>query len=176
MKVFLIGYMGSGKTTIGRPLAKMLQMKFADMDSCIVEKYKMSVGEIFETKGEAAFRGIESEVLQELAAEDNIVVSTGGGTPCFNNNMALMNRAGITVYLKVSPENLVRRLETGCDKRPLLRGKSRGELLEFVSEGIKKRDEFYSAAKLTVGCDGYSDKRLVEIIAMALKQFLTNNL
>lgn len=162
MQIFLIGYMGCGKTTVGRPLAKALGLRFIDMDHFIADKYHCTIPELFEAKGEEGFRQIERDTLHELASTENTVISTGGGSPCFFDNIDRMNRSGTTIYLKVSPEGLVKRLAHGRDKRPLLRGKSDEELLEFIRDSLAKRDRYYGQARIIVDCDGYSDIQIVE--------------
>lgn len=162
MRIFLIGFMGSGKTTVGRPLAKALGLRFVDMDHHITDSRHKTVGELFETLGEAGFRELERETLAELSAQDDLVVATGGGAPCFFDNMETMNRAGSTIYLQVSPEGLLARLKHGRDKRPLLRGKSDEELLRYIRETLAGREKFYRQARIAVDCDGYSDAQIVE--------------
>ncbi len=162
MRIFLIGFMGSGKTTVGKPLAKALGLRFVDMDAHIVETQHKTIADLFETLGEAGFRALERDTLAELCAQDDLVVATGGGAPCFFDNMEAMNRAGTTIYLKVSPEGLAARLKYGRDKRPLLRGKSDEELLAYIRSSLAAREPFYAQARVTVDCDGYSDAQVVE--------------
>ena len=162
MKIFLLGFMGSGKTTVGKPLAKALGLRFVDMDAHIVETQHKTIADLFETLGEAGFRALERQTLAELCAQDNLVVATGGGAPCFFDNLAAMNRAGTTLYLRVSPEGLAARLKHGRDKRPLLRGKSDEELLTYIRASLAAREPFYAQARIVVDCDGYSDAQVVE--------------
>jgi shikimate kinase len=169
MRIFLIGFMGSGKTTVGRPLAKALGLRFVDMDTQIVDRQRKTVAELFDALGEAGFRQLERETLAELGAQDDVVVATGGGAPCFFDNTTAMNRAGITVYLKVSPEGLAARLRRGRDKRPLLRGKSDAELLAYIRESLAARESFYAQARITVDCDGYTDAQVVEKCRRAIE-------
>lgn len=147
MRIFLIGFMGCGKTTIGKQLANKLGMKFIDMDDFIVEQQGMSINKIFETKGEDAFRQIEKETLQELFKLDKVVIGAGGGTPCFFDNMEQMNRHAETFYLKMDTEGLVQRLKDQKDERPLIKDKSTAELHEFIQGTLEKREPFYSKAK-----------------------------
>ena len=162
MRIFLIGFMGSGKTTVGRPLAKALGLRFVDMDHHITDTCHKTVGELFEALGEEGFRELERKTLAELSAQDGFVMATGGGAPCFFDNMEVMNRAGSTIYLKVSPEGLAARLRHGCDKRPLLRGRNDEELLEYIRTALAGREKFYTQARITVDCDGYSDTQIVD--------------
>ena len=147
MLIFLVGYMGCGKSTIGRTLAKQLGVRFLDMDTLLEQRCGKSVAEIFTETGETGFRQSEREVLAELTSEREAIVATGGGAPCFFDNMETMNRAGLTVYFKMSPEKLAGRLEHGKAKRPLLRDKSEEELIGFIRENVAKREKYYMQAK-----------------------------
>jgi len=162
MRIFLIGYMGSGKTTVGRPLAKALGLRFVDMDHHITDTHHKNIAQLFEELGEEGFRQLEQKTLQELSTQDNIVIATGGGAPCLFDNMDTMNRSGISIYLQVSPEGLAARLKHGCEKRPLLRGKSPEELLEYIRHTLSLREPYYRKARITVDCDGYSDAQVIE--------------
>lgn len=150
-RIFLIGYMGSGKTTVGKLLAARLQYGFIDMDAFIEEKQFKSVSQIFTDLGEEQFRLLEQQCLHEIAEFDHVVISTGGGAPCFFDNMDYMNEKGITVYLKLSPAELADRLETShANKRPLIANRKGAELQQFIAEGLAKREAFYSKAAFTV--------------------------
>lgn len=162
MLLFLVGYMGCGKSSIGRRLAGKLGMRFLDMDSLIEQRCGCSVREFFASRGEEAFRRLEREQVALLAAERDAVVATGGGAPCFFDNMEVMNRAGVTVYFKMSPEKLAARLETGKAKRPLLKDKNPEELLDFIRENLARRETYYLSSKLVIGCDGVSDEYIAE--------------
>lgn len=151
---FLIGYMGSGKTTVGKQLARQLNLQFIDMDSFIENRYRKSISAIFEEKGEAGFREIERKALQEIIDFENIVISTGGGLPCFFDNMDVMNQSGITIYLKASVEELAERLRTGKQKRPLIKDKNPEELKDFITLNLEKREEFYNQATFIFESDG----------------------
>src|SRR5690554_4257405 len=106
-RIFIIGYMGSGKTTVGKKLAKSLSLSFIDLDAFIESKYRKTIAEIFAEKGEDGFRKIESKALSEVALIEDVVISTGGGAPCFYNNMELMNKTGTTVIYKQNRKNLL---------------------------------------------------------------------
>lgn len=147
-RIFLIGYMGAGKTTIGKKLAQQLDLNPIDLDHFIERRYRCTVSRIFAEEGESKFREIEAKVLDEVANFENVVVSTGGGVPCFYNNMQRMNAAGITIYLKVSPEELAKRLEVGKNARPLIKDKSQDELQTFISENLVQRETFYNQASI----------------------------
>ena len=170
MLIFLVGYMGCGKSTIGRALARRLGKPLLDMDALIEEHCGKRVGEIFETFGEDGFRRMERDTLAEvISSYDDAVVATGGGTPCFFDNMEAMNRAGRTIYFQMSAEKLAVRLEHGRAKRPLLRDKSEDELVEYIRENIRKREPFYSQARLVIGCDGVSDDYVVSHVVSYLE-------
>jgi shikimate kinase len=142
--------MGSGKSTAGKALATQLGYEFIDLDKFIEQEYKMSIPEIFSSKGEKEFRAMEHNSLKKLIEKDKLVVACGGGTPCYYNNMELMNNNGATVYLKMSADSLVNRLINAKDKRPLVANKSEAELREFVSRQLEKREDTYHKAQYTV--------------------------
>ncbi|MDR1610443.1 MAG: shikimate kinase [Candidatus Symbiothrix sp.] len=171
-KFFLIGYMGSGKTTVGKHLAKKLNLQFIDMDLFIENRYHKNISDIFKEKGESAFREIERKALLEIIDFENVVISTGGGLPCFFDNIDMMNQSGITIYLKVSIEELEKRLRTGKQKRPLIKDKNQGEIKDFIAANLAKREEFYNKATFIFESDDLSSSenfktkidRLIEII------------
>jgi shikimate kinase len=152
-KYFLIGYMGSGKTTVGKQLAIKMNLQFIDMDLFIENRYRKSISAIFEEKGEAGFREIERKALHEITDFENVVISTGGGLPCFFDNMDVMNQAGKTIYLKVSVEELMKRLKKGKQKRPLMKDKKPEEIKNFIAVNLAKREEFYDKAAFIFECD-----------------------
>jgi shikimate kinase len=153
-RIFLIGYMGSGKTTIGKLLAEKLGYSFIDMDSHIEESQFKTVTQIFSELGEERFRLLERECLHEVAEFEDVVISTGGGAPCFFDNIDYMNSHGLTVYLNLSPAQLTERLEASkANKRPLLAERKGEELQQFIADGLAKRDPFYSKAILTVNAN-----------------------
>ena len=123
-RIILIGYMGAGKTTLGKALAQELNLQFYDLDWYIEERYHKTIAQIFAERGEYGFREIERNMLHETAEFENIVLSCGGGTPCFFDNMAYMNRQAKTVYLKATPEILTQHLRMSKTERPLLKGKN----------------------------------------------------
>jgi len=150
-RIFLIGYMGSGKTTVGQLLATQLGYSFIDMDNHIEGKLFKSVSQIFAELGEDQFRMLEKQCLHEVAEFDQVIISTGGGVPCFFDNMEYMNKQGVTVYLKLSSADLAERLEQShANKRPLLANRKGEELLHFISEELVKREPFYSQAAFSV--------------------------
>lgn len=150
LRVILIGYMGAGKTTIGKQLAKELGVTFYDLDWYIETRMRKKVPEIFAERGEEGFRTIERNMLHEVAEFENVVISCGGGTPCFFDNMEYLNRQGTVVYLKCTPDVLFKHLKMGKGVRPLLVGKNDEELLAFITEQLAKREEYYLQANNVV--------------------------
>ena len=145
--IIIIGYMGAGKTTVGKALAKELGVMFYDLDWYIETRMHKTVKEIFDEKGEEGFRFIEHNMLHEVAEFENVVVSCGGGTPCFFDNMDYMNQLGTTVYLKATPETLHAHLQMGKGVRPLLLNKTPEEVQQFIREQLAYREHFYSQAR-----------------------------
>jgi shikimate kinase len=145
--IFFTGFMGCGKTTWGRKLASHLGYEFIDLDHVLEQQVDMSIAEYFSSFGEDSFRQLESDVLKKAVYPENAVISTGGGLPCFFDNMDWMNNHGKTVYIKLSPKTLVDRLEKGKAKRPLLRDKHGDELLAFIAEKLAERETYYLQAK-----------------------------
>ena len=151
--IFLIGFMGCGKTTLGRKLASRLDYEFIDLDDIFEEKVGMTITEYFSAFGEDAFRKLESEVLKQTKYPENAVVSTGGGLPCFFDNMDWMNAHGKTIYIKLSPKTLANRLENEKDQRPILSDHG-DNLAAFIAGKLAERDKFYDRA--SVIADGLS--------------------
>lgn len=148
--IFLIGYMGSGKTTLAKKLASKLELPFIDTDDEIVKEIGMSITEYFQLHGEEKFRELEREQLLKTA-QQNAIVSTGGGSPCFFDNMQWMNENGISVYLQMSPKSLFDRLsQSKPNKRPILIGKTEEELFNFITEKLTEREPFYQQAHLII--------------------------
>lgn len=147
MLYFLIGFMGSGKSFAGRKLAEVLEIPCIDMDKHIETTENKSIQEIFEQKGEPYFRKLERDFLKTLDPKDNLIISTGGGVPCFFDNMKVMNEKGITIYLNRSKEVVMRQLLKGIDKRPLLKGKSEEEIWDFYDKKLQERLPFYNQAQ-----------------------------
>jgi shikimate kinase len=147
-RIFLVGYMGAGKTTVGKLLARRMNLNYIDTDHFIEGRYRKKVVDIFNSEGEERFRQIEHRILLEISAFEDVVISTGGGLPCFNDNMTLMNSRGITVYLDVPAEELAKRLETNKNARPVLKQRSDKALNEFVKEHLELRKQFYEQSKI----------------------------
>lgn len=146
---FLIGYMGSGKTTLGRAVAARTGIRFIDLDDYIEEREGCTIREIFASRGEEAFRALEREALAEVSALTDTLVACGGGTPCFSGNMELMNSRGTTVYLTAPHSSLLSRLKEGRAKRPLIASLSDAELDTFITDQMSWRHPYYSQATLT---------------------------
>jgi len=169
MKVYLIGFMASGKTTIGHELAKTLNFEFIDLDVYIEHKYNKTIKQIFEFKGEDHFRILESEALREVASlNGDILVASGGGTSCFYNSVDFMNKTGITVYLKVEVGELVARLIESKTDRPLLWGKSIPELNDYILRVLDERKKYYEKAKIIVETLNADVPQLAQTIKAAL--------
>ena len=149
-RIILIGYMGAGKTTIGKELAKTLGVQFYDLDWYIQNRMRKTVAQLFEERGEEGFRKIEHNMLHEVAEFEDVIISCGGGTPCFFDNIDYMNQQGDVIYLKAEPEVLYRHLLMSKNDRPLLRGKSPKELIAFIREQLERREPFYTKARHTV--------------------------
>ena len=160
MLVFLIGYMGSGKSTVGRKLASGLSYSFIDLDKFIENKIGKSIAEIFESQGEDAFREIEKNSLIELGNHRNTIISCGGGTPCFFDNMLWMKRLGTTIYLQMSPASLMHRLKQGASSRPLLKGKTDEDLLDYIVSSLAIREKFYLDAHITMKAESLKTAEL----------------
>lgn len=163
MKVYLIGYMGVGKTTIGKRLARRLQVAYCDLDAQIELKSKSSISALFSQLGEDGFRKMESEVLSTLSPGD-MVISTGGGAPCFNDNMDFMLKTGIVVWLTMSPEMIVSRLLPGKAKRPLIAKMRDDELLGFVKDHLRKREPYYNRAGIRIEVTSMDSKKMDELV------------
>lgn len=161
-RIFLVGYMGAGKTTLGKAFAREMGLNFVDLDWHIEERFHKTVQQLFSERGEEGFRELERKMLHEVADFENVVVSTGGGTPCFFDNMEYMNRCGDTVFLEVDPAVLFRRLRVARQQRPLLANKSDEELICFICEALQKRYPFYSKAKYRFKADELEDKKQIQ--------------
>lgn len=146
-RIILIGYMGSGKTTVGKALSKETGMMFYDLDWYIESRMRKTVSQIFAEKGEEGFRKIEYNMLHEVAEFEDVIISCGGGTPCFFDNMDYLNQQGDVVYLKATPETLYKHLLMAKVERPLLKDKTPEELIDYITEHLKEREPFYGKAR-----------------------------
>lgn len=150
MRIYLIGYMASGKSSLGRRLARKLEYPFFDLDLALEEESGKGIRDMFVEDGEPAFREMEREMLHRLSNNARAVIATGGGTPCFFDNMDFMNETGVSVYLKMSPQSLVHRLENARTARPLIEGKQGEVLADFVRRTLKEREVFYQRAHIII--------------------------
>lgn len=161
-RIYLIGYMGAGKTTLGAPLAKKLGLSFIDIDKFIEKRYHKSINELFTVYGEKEFRNIEKKILKEVSEFENVVISTGGGTPCFSNNMDLMKSTGLTVFLDVSQSTLFSRLKQGKHKRPKLRDKNDEELRDYINLSLSERIDVYRRCSISFNADNLESFEAIE--------------
>lgn len=167
--IFLIGYMGSGKTTLGRALSQATGMQFIDLDEYIENRYRMSISDIFSLHGEAAFRQREQAMLTEVADFEDVIIACGGGTPCFYDNMELMNRRGTTVLLEASHARLSERLSAARSKRPLIAAMTDEELDAYIRSALSARMPHYGKAHHRFCSDRLDDRAQ---IAESVKQFI----
>lgn len=156
--------MGCGKSTVGKQLANKIEYSFVDLDELIVEKAGKSIVEIFEQHGEPFFRQLERDVLAGTCNLQNVVIATGGGAPCFFDNVNVMNQSGITIYIKMPAKAIISRLSGDINKRPVLKGKTSDELLSFITDALKHREPFYNQAKITVDGINLSAGMLISAI------------
>lgn len=161
--IFLIGFMGTGKSITGKKIAYLLGLNYVDLDSYIEEKYNMKINQLFSEFGEDKFREYESLALKEISNIDTIV-SCGGGTPCFNDNLNYINSIGISIYLKTNRGILISRLIHNKSKRPLLNSKTDSELIIYINELLDKREPFYNKAHHTFQIDKKRIQDLIDLI------------
>lgn len=151
--VMLIGYMGAGKTSVGKALAKRLGLEFYDLDWYIEERYRKKICDIFAEKGEEGFRKIERLMLHEVAEFENVLLALGGGTPCFFDNMEYLNQCGTTIFLNASPETIIQHLKISHTVRPLLKDKQGQELLDHIQNQLNERMPYYTKAQYDINVD-----------------------
>ncbi len=171
-RIILLGYMGAGKTTVGKALSKDLGMMFYDLDWYIENRMHMTVKEIFDERGEEGFRKIESNMLHEVAEFEDVIISCGGGTPCFFDNMDYMNRQGETIYLKATPDVLYKHLKMGRTVRPLLLNKTPDEVREFVGKQLAERETYYNKAKHILDVNLMDNFEKIKITVAEVKRLL----
>lgn len=162
--VYFIGFMGSGKTHWGRMLAAQLQRKFVDLDQLIEQNEQLSVQQIFEKNGEDWFREKEALSLRSLMEEENVLISCGGGTPCFHDNMRFMNETGTTIFLEASPKFLLQNIIKEPDARPLLKNMNEAEMLFFIEKKLEERNSFYQQATIICNAETLTEQSLQTII------------
>lgn len=153
MRVILIGFMGAGKSKLGKSLAKRLGVSFIDSDTEIEKEHQKSIGELFGEYGESHFREIEAQFIRSLNEKDAFVLATGGGMPCFHDNMRLLNELGTTFYLERSPKELMHRLINAKHQRPLIAGLEEEDLLKFIEDKLSEREEYYRQSAFVLSRD-----------------------
>ena len=163
MKIYLIGFMGSGKSYIGKRLSAELGFQFLDLDEVIETAEKQTIANVFKTKGEDYFRNLESEHLKNTKELKNIIISTGGGTPCFFGNMDWMNENGKTTFLNPTVDILFQRLESEITKRPILANQSDETLRLFISQKLENRLKYYEKAHLIINIATFEQNIIQEI-------------
>ena len=156
--------MGCGKTTLGKKLAKHLNYNFIDLDSYIEKTTNKTITEIFENKGEKKFRIVEKESLMEVCKKDNLVIATGGGTPCFFDNIQKILDSGKVIYLKMEIDDLLERLETEKSQRPLIENKSAKELENFIHNKLSEREYFYKKSNYILKGKSICEKEIQNLI------------
>ena len=171
-RIILVGYMGSGKTTVGKALSKQTGLMFYDLDWYIENRMRTSVSQLFTERGEEAFRKIEYNMLHEVAEFEDVIISCGGGTPCFFDNMDYLNQQGDVVYLKSSPEVLYKHLLMAKVERPLLKGKSPEELISYITEHLQQRAPFYEKARYTLDVNLLDDYDKIQISVESIRKLL----
>lgn len=171
MRIYLVGFMGVGKTTLGKKLAKAIGCKFIDLDKEIEKREQTTIDEMFEAYGEDYFRIVEREVL-ELTLSENVVISTGGGTPCYYNNMEFIKQQGFCIYLKADPALILQRISRYPGKRPILKGVKPESMLDFIQEKLSEREVVYSRADLVIKIPVKSFSFLVKSVVSELDKRL----
>ncbi len=168
--IFLVGYMGSGKSTVGKMLSARLGFRLVDLDVFIESRFHKTIAQLFDEKGETGFRNIEHALLQEVCSFEDTVVATGGGAACFHDNISLMNESGLTVYLRVPVDILAERLKHGRSQRPLVSQKPDEELHSFIEKMLRIRDPFYSQAQMIVDSKALLDFSFVDDIVARVEK------
>jgi shikimate kinase len=165
MKIFIIGYMYSGKTTVGKQLAKKLNCDFLDTDVMFEIQYQTTISEFFTEHGEAAFRAAERKILEDLQTYPNsVIISTGGGLPCFNNNIELIREMGIVIYLEASVGTIYNRSEKSKNPRPLLANLSKEDKIRKIENHLAEREKFYKQANITISAERVNFDVLLQIL------------
>ena len=166
-RIYIVGYMGSGKSSGGKRLAEMLGWPFEDTDHVLEKQSGKDISGLFEAVGEPEFRRMEGAVLRQLSeGPDRLVVATGGGTPCFGDHMSFMLSRGTVVYFKMAPEPITVRLRSRRAGRPLLEGVSEEGLLEYVRTHLSGREAHYDRAHITVDADALDEQRMKSVVRM----------
>lgn len=168
MRIFIIGFMGAGKTTLGKKLASKLEYDFIDLDDFIEKKAGMSISDIFLELGENSFRNMESENLRLLGNVQDTLISVGGGTPCYHSNMEWMRKNGLTIYLQLDVNTLLSRLKNSAVNRPLLEKKTEEEMLDFISARLEERKQYYESAELIIPARDLKIKEFYRLVKEAI--------
>lgn len=175
MTIFIIGYMASGKTTFGNALAKRTGMQHIDLDFYIEQRFHTTIRDIFANKGESEFRRIEGAMLREVGEMSDIIISCGGGTPCFGDNMEYMNSKGLTVCLNASEDVIANRIINAGNKRPLMAGKSRQEIITTLREHMDVRAPFYNKAQISISSEHLENKaQIADTVGNFVKNHIDN--
>ena len=162
--IFLVGFMGAGKTTLAKKLASKLGYQWIDTDQEIEKKEGVKVSEIFEVRGEAYFRALEKQLIDGLIHSEKMIVATGGGLPCFNNLMETLNQLGTTIYLERTPKELFQRVKQATNSRPLIAHKSDEELLEYIESSMEKRREIYLQSNIIADRFSQTPEKIIALI------------
>lgn len=163
-RIYLMGFMGAGKSTFGRKLAKTLNYSFLDLDKHIQTKTGCTIPLIFEREGDEGFRLHEAFFLRETIKTENTVIATGGGAPCYHDNIDIINTNGISIYIHLTPKSLSQRLIRSKTPRPLIEGMTEGELLSFIEEKLQQRKIFYEKASITIDGLNISTTKVIELL------------
>ncbi len=173
MTIFIIGYMASGKTTFGRALARKSGLQHIDLDFYIEQRFHTTIREIFATKGEKEFRRIENAMLREVGEMSDVIISCGGGTPCFGDNMEYMNSRGTTVCLQASDDVIANRIIQAGNKRPLMAGKPKEEIISTLRQHMEVRKPFYDQASIIISGERLENKtQIAETVDDFIKNYL----
>lgn len=165
-RIFLVGYMGTGKSTVGKQLARELGLRFIDLDQHISEAERKTIGELFRSQGESGFRGLERKYLRKLdETAEPFVCATGGGTPCFYDNMVWMNKTGISVYLEMDVASLAYRLRHAKTERPILKSIQDPNLEAFIAQHLEERRADYEEAHIRFPALGFDKRKLKRLVA-----------
>lgn len=164
MVIFLVGFMGCGKSTLGPILAKRFGYKFIDTDAVVARREEMSVSDIFALKGEEGFRRLERALIQEIDSTQNTIVATGGGTPCCDDNIEIMLLKGVVVYFELSPQSLYARLVKSPTPRPRITGMQPEDLLQYITQTLTQREKYYLRASEVIDCNGASSEYIIDYL------------
>ncbi len=171
-RIIIIGYMGAGKTTVGKALSDATGMMFYDLDWYIETRMHKTVAQIFAERGEEGFRKIEYNMLHEVAEFEDVIISCGGGTPCFFDNIDYMNAQGQVVYLQAEPEVLYKHLLMGKTERPLINGMTADELISYIREQLSARESFYKKARYTFDVSLMDTRKKIQTTVSNLRALL----